>query len=71
MDNLSLKKLHVTQKDGFNQLYMDGLITVDKVDSVVMDGAVYKARNNQIVTSTGKKNIIELVLQGKSVYFLS
>ncbi|QGH72586.1 MAG: hypothetical protein [Myoviridae sp. ctThM1] len=68
-DNLKLLKL--TTINGKAELYYDGLIIVDKINSVFFQDAIYRARDNCIVTSTGKKNIIQLVERGLEVYFLS
>lgn len=68
-DNLKLLKL--TTINGTQQLYYDGLIIVDKINSVYFQDAIYRARDNCIVTSTGKKSIIQLVERGLDVYFLS
>lgn len=67
----NLKLLKITTISGIPQLYYDGLIIVDKINSVYFQDAVYRARDNCIVTSTGKKSIISLVERGLSVYFLS
>lgn len=69
IDNLKLLK--ITTISGVPQLYYDGLIIVDKINSVYFQDAIYRARDNCIVTSTGKKSIISLVERGLSVYFLS
>lgn len=68
-DNLKLLKL--TNINGKAELYYDGLIIVDKINSVYFQDAIYRARDNCIVTSTGKKSIIQLVERGYEVYFLS
>ncbi len=68
-DNLKLLKL--TNINGKSELYYDGLIIVDKINSVYFQDAIYRARDNCIVTSTGKKSIISLVERGYQVYFLS
>lgn len=68
-DNLKLLKL--TTINGKSELYYDGLIIVDKINSVFFQDAIYRARDNCIVTSTGKKSIIQLVERGYEVYFLS
>lgn len=67
----NLKSLKITTISGVPQLYYDGLIIVDKINSVFFQDAIYRARDNCIVTSTGKKSIISLVERGLSVYFLS
>lgn len=68
-DNLKLLKL--TTINGKSELYYDGLIIVDKINSVYFQDAIYRARDNCIVTSTGKKSIMQLVERGYSVYYLS
>lgn len=68
-DNLKLLKL--TTINGEAELYYDGLIIVDKINSVFFQDAIYRARDNCIVTSTGKKSIIDLVQRGYQVYYLS
>lgn len=68
-DNLKLLKL--TTINGKAELYYDGLIIVDKINSVFFQDAIYRARDNCIVTSTGKKSITQLVERGYSVYYLS
>lgn len=67
----NLKLLKNTTINGKSELYYDGLIIVDKINSVFFQDAIYRARDNCIVTSTGKKNIIQLVERGLDVYFLS
>ncbi|QHJ82550.1 MAG: hypothetical protein [Caudoviricetes sp.] len=67
----NLKLLKITTISGVPQLYYDGLIIVDKINSVYFQDAIYRARDNCIVTSTGKKSIIQLVERGYQVYYLS
>lgn len=67
----NLKLLKLTTINGKNELYYDGLIIVDKINSVFFEDAIYRARDNCIVTSTGKKSIVQLVERGLEVYFLS
>lgn len=67
----NLKLLKITTINGKNELYYEGLIIVDKINSVFFQDAIYRARDNCIVTSTGKKSIIDLVQRGLDVYFLS
>lgn len=68
-DNLKLIKVtHINNKP---QLYVDGLIILDKINSVYFEDAIYRARNNTIVTSTGPKTILSLVQRGLPVYYLS
>ena len=68
-DNLKLLKL--TTINGKSELYYDGLIIVDKINSVYFQDAIYRARDNCIVTSTGKKSILQLVERGYEVFYLS
>lgn len=67
----NLKQIHITNINNKPEMYIDGLIIVDKINSVYFQDAIYRARDNCIVTSTGKKSIISLVERGLSVYFLS
>lgn len=67
----NLKLLKITTVNGKVELYYDGLIIVDKINSVYFQDAIYRARDNCIVTSTGKKSIIQLVERGYEVWFLS
>lgn len=68
-DNLKLIKVtHINNKP---ELYIDGLIILDKINSVYFEDAIYRARDNTIVTSTGPKTIISLVQRGFPVYYLS
>jgi hypothetical protein len=68
-DNLKLIKVtHINNKP---DLYVDGLIILDKINSVYFEDAIYRARNNEIVTSSGRQSIISLVQRGFTVYFLS
>ncbi len=67
----NLKLLKITTISGVPQLYYDGLIIVDKINSVYFQDAIYRARDNCIVTSTGKKAIFDLVQRGFQVYYLS
>lgn len=67
----NLKQIHVTNISGSPQLYVDGLIILDKINSVYFQDAIYRARDNTIVTSTGPKKIIDLVQRGEAVYYLS
>lgn len=68
-DNKKLIKL--TTINGFEQLYVDGLIILDKINSVYFKDAIYRARDNKIVTMTGEKKIIDLVRRDYKVYYLS
>lgn len=67
----NLKLLKITTISGVPQLYYDGLIIVDKINSVFFQNAIYRARDNTIVTSTGPKTIIDLVQRGLPVWYLS
>ncbi len=67
----SPKLLKITNIDNKPQLYYGNLVIVDKINSVYFQDAIYRARDNCIVTSTGKKSIIQLVERGLQVYFLS
>ena len=67
----NMKQIHVTNMSGKPELYIDGLIILDKINSVYFEGAIYRARNNEIVTSSGRQSIISLVQRGFAVYFLS
>lgn len=67
----NLKLLKITTINGKNEMYYDGLIIVDKINSVYFQDAIYRARDNCIVTSTGKKSIISLVERGYNIYWLS
>ena len=67
----NLKQIHITNISGKPELYIDGLIILDKINSVYFEDAIYRARNNTIVTSTGPKTILSLVQRGLPVYYLS
>lgn len=67
----NLKQIHITNISGKSELYVEGLIILDKINSVYFEGAIYRARDNTIVTSTGPKKIIDLVQRGLPVYYLS
>lgn len=67
----NLKQINITNISGKPELYIDGLIILDKVNSVYFEGDIYRARDNTIVTSTGPKTIISLVQRGLPVYYLS
>ena len=71
MSTENLKQIHITTISGKPELYIDGLIILDKINSVYFEGAIYRARNNEIVTSSGKQSIVSLVQRGFAVYFLS
>ena len=65
------KLLKITNIDNKPQLYYGDLVIVDKINSVFFQDAIYRARDNCIVTSTGKKSIIQLVQSGYEVFYLS
>ena len=67
----NLKQIHITNINNKPELYIDGLIILDKINSVYFQDAIYRARNNGIVTSSGRQSIISLVQRGFAVYFLS
>lgn len=67
----NLKQIRLTNINNKPELYVDGLIILDKINSVYFEDAIYRARDNQIVTSTGRQSIMSLVQRGFSVYFLS
>ena len=67
----NLKQIHITNINNKPELYIDGLIILDKINSVYFQNAIYRARDNQIVTSTGRQSIISLVQRGFAVYYLS
>ncbi len=65
------KLLKISNIDNKAQLYYGDLVIVDKINSVFFQDAIYRARDNCIVTSTGKKSIIQLVQSGYEVFYLS
>lgn len=67
----NLKQIHITTMSGKPEMYIDGLIILDKINSVYFEDAIYRARNNEIVTSSGRQSIISLVQRGLPVYYLS
>lgn len=67
----NLKQIHITTMSGKPEMYIDGLIILDKINSVYFQDAIYRARNNEIVTSSGRQSIISLVQRGLPVYYLS
>lgn len=67
----NLKQIHITNINNKPELYIDGLIILDKINSVFFQNDIYRARDNTIVTSTGPKKIIDLVQRGLPVYYLS
>lgn len=71
MTNDNLKQIHLTNINNKPELYIDGLIILDKINSVFFEDAIYRARNNEIVTSSGKQSILSLVQRGLPVYYLS
>lgn len=71
MTTENLKLIKVTHMNNKPELYVDGLIILDKINSVYFEDAIYRARNNTIVTSTGPKTVLSLVQRGLPVYYLS
>lgn len=71
MSSENLRQIHITNINNKPELYIDGLIILDKINSVFFQNAIYRARDNTIVTSTGPKKIIDLVQRGEVVYYLS
>ena len=67
----NLKQIRLTNINNKPELYIDGLIILDKINSVFFQDAIYRARNNEIVTSSGRQSIISLVQRGFAVYYLS
>lgn len=67
----NLKKIHITNINGKEELYVDGLIILDKINSVYFQDAIYRVRNNTLTSMTGEKKIIDLVRRGYDVYYLS
>lgn len=67
----NLKQIRLTNINNKPELYIDGLIILDKINSVYFQDAIYRARNNEIVTSSGRQSILSLVQRGFAVYFLS
>lgn len=67
----NLRQIHITNINNKPELYVDGLIILDKINSVYFEDAIYRARDNTIVTSTGPKSILSLVQRGLPVYYLS
>ena len=67
----NLKQIRLTNINNKHELYIDGLIILDKINSVFFQDAIYRARNNEIVTSSGRQSIISLVQRGFAVYYLS
>lgn len=67
----NLKQIHLTTINNKPQLYIDGLIILDKINSVYFQDAIYRARDNEIVTSSGKQSILSLVQRGFAIYYLS
>ena len=65
------KLLKVTNINGSQQLYVNGLTVVSNPSCVVIDGALYIVRDGNVVLSTGKKSILQLVQSGKQVYLQS
>ena len=71
MSTENLKQIHITTINDKLEMYVDGLIILDKINSVYFQDAIYRARDNQIVTSTGRQSIISLVQRGFQVFYLS
>lgn len=67
----NLKQIHITNINNKPEMYIDGLIILDKINSVYFQDAIYRARNNEIVTSTGRQSIVSLVERGFQVFYLS
>ena len=67
----NLKQINITTVSGKPEMYIDGLIILDKINSVYFEDAIYRARNNEIVTSNGRQSIISLVQRGFAVWYLS
>lgn len=67
----NLKQIHITNINNKPELYIDGLIILDKINSVYFQDAIYRARDNTIVTSSGRQSIISLVQRGYQVFYLS
>lgn len=67
----NLKQIRLTNINNKPELYIDGLIILDKINSVFFQDAIYRARDNEIVTSSGRQSITELVKRGEEVWFLS
>ena len=67
----NLKQINITTMSGKPEMYIDGLVILDKINSVYFEGAIYWARNNEIVTSSGRQSIVSLVQRGLPVYYLS
>lgn len=67
----NLKQIHITNINNKPEMYIDGLIILDNINSVFFQDAIYRARNNEIVTSSGRQSIISLVQRGFAVYYLS
>ena len=67
----NLKQIRLANINNKPELYIDGLIILDKINSVYFQDAIYRARNNEIVTSSGRQSIISLVQRGFAVWYLS
>ncbi|MCY1427260.1 hypothetical protein D9M71_430990 [compost metagenome] len=65
------KQLHVTNINAKPQLYVDGLVILDNIKSVLYQESIYICRDNTIATSTGRKTVLSLVQRGETVYYLS
>lgn len=71
MTTENLKLIKLTTIRGKEELYIDGLIILDKINSVYFQDAIYRVRDNTLVTMTGEKKIIDLVRRDYKVYYLS
>lgn len=71
MTNETKNKIRIANINGVEKLYIDGFIVLDKISSVYYNGAIYQARNNEIVTNAGKYSIASLVEKGYDVWYLS
>ena len=71
MTTENLKQIKITTIHGKEELYVDGLIILDKINSVYFQDAIYRVRDNTLVTMTGPKAIIDLVRRGYEVFYLS
>lgn len=67
----NLKQIQITNINNKPEMYIDGLIIVDKINSVYFQDAIYRARDNTIVTSSGRQSILSLVQRGFAVWYLS
>ena len=65
------KLIKVTAVNGYDQLYVGGMVVLTKVNSVAIDNAIYIVRDDCVALSTGKKTIMQIVQSGKQVYLVS